>query len=74
MYINAGEIIRFLLYFQEEMENKFMQIGPLGKFTIVIKTFSYVNLTFLQLYLCVCVCIYIYIYIYRERERERERE
>lgn len=51
MYIiNAGERIMFLLYFQGETENKFMQIGPLGKFTIVIKTFSYMSLTVPQLF------------------------
>lgn len=40
----------FLLYFQGETENKFMQIGPLGKFTIVIKTFSYMSLTILSFF------------------------
>ena len=40
-----------LLYFQGEMEDKFMQIGPLGEFTIVIKIFSYMNLTFLHIYI-----------------------
>lgn len=44
--MNAMERIMILLYFQGEIENKFMQISPLWKLTILTKIFSYVGFAF----------------------------